>query len=81
MGYQPTKAGANPTPPKVAAPRGLTNCPNCNAVLSYVGGLHCDYCGTRFEKPDEVIIRSWYGEPVRSYRMSDWSSPPNLTTR
>ena len=29
----------------------ITNCPNCNAVLSYEGGLHCDYCGTRMEPP------------------------------
>lgn len=29
----------------------MTNCPNCNAILSYEGGLHCDYCGARFERP------------------------------
>lgn len=29
----------------------MTNCPNCNAVLSYEGGLHCDYCGAWFERP------------------------------
>ena len=30
-----------------------TNCPNCNAILSYDGGLHCDYCGAVFERPHE----------------------------
>lgn len=30
----------------------MTNCPNCDAVLSYEGGLHCDYCGARFERPE-----------------------------
>lgn len=29
----------------------MTNCPNCNAILSYDGGLHCDYCGAMFERP------------------------------
>lgn len=29
----------------------MTNCPNCNALLSYEGGLHCDYCGAVFERP------------------------------
>ena len=29
----------------------LSNCPNCNAILSYDGGLHCDYCGAMFEAP------------------------------
>ncbi len=33
-----------------------TNCPNCNAVLSYEGGLHCDYCGARFERPDGDVV-------------------------
>lgn len=28
-----------------------TNCPNCDGLLSYDGGLHCDYCGARFERP------------------------------
>lgn len=30
----------------------MTNCPNCNAILNYEGGLHCDYCGAVFERPE-----------------------------
>lgn len=33
----------------------MSNCPNCNAILSYEGGLHCDYCGARFERPGREI--------------------------
>ena len=36
------------------------NCPNCNGVLSYAGGLHCDYCGAWFERP-RAVIRDWSG--------------------
>ena len=41
-----------------------SNCPNCNGVLSYEGGLHCDYCGAWFERPrvDSATIRSWGGK-------------------
>jgi hypothetical protein len=71
MGYQPTRANANPKPPKTGR-TGMTNCPNCDAILSYDGGLHCDYCGAMFERPrrdyamkvhspdvDETVIRDW----------------------
>lgn len=36
----------------------ITNCPNCNAVLSHENGLHCDYCGARFEpeRPEPFYI-------------------------
>lgn len=33
----------------------MTNCPNCSAILSYDGGLHCDYCGARFERPERLV--------------------------
>lgn len=40
----------------------MTNCPNCGAVLSCEGGLHCDYCGSVFERPEpnceEVVFYS-----------------------
>lgn len=29
------------------------NCDNCGAPLAYDGGLHCDYCGTVYERPHE----------------------------
>ena len=39
-----------------------TNCPNCGAILNRDGGLHCDYCGAVFEKPEpdceEVVFYS-----------------------
>jgi len=34
----------------------MSNCPNCNAILSYEGDLHCDYCGAWFERPDEKAV-------------------------
>lgn len=58
-----------------------TNCPNCDAVLSYDGGLHCSYCGAWFEKPDCVTIREWDGTPFCTLEPSDWPSPPKLETR
>lgn len=37
-----------------------SNCPNCGAILNYDGGLHCDYCGAVFERPEpdyeEVVL-------------------------
>jgi uncharacterized Zn finger protein (UPF0148 family) len=44
-----------------------SNCDNCGAPLAYDGGLHCDYCGTVFERPDEAFeetILYSNGEPV-----------------
>ena len=57
------------------------NCPNCNAILSYEGGLHCDYCGAWFEEPRYAVLRDWSGEPVCAFKPGDWPSPPNLETR
>lgn len=63
-----------------------SNCPNCDAVLSYEGGLHCDYCGARFERPEDgdmVEFRDCAGDVVFRYRISpsDYPSPANLETR
>jgi predicted amidophosphoribosyltransferase len=39
-----------------------SNCDNCGAPLAYDGGLHCDYCGTVYERPEpdyeEVVLYS-----------------------
>lgn len=45
-----------PEPEPAALP--VSNCPNCGAVLDYEGGLHCEYCGARFERPARVELRS-----------------------
>ena len=69
----------------------MTNCPNCCAPLNYIGGLHCDYCGTWFERPDESDYVVFYSDDKPFFYMNsrtgesisaeDWPHPPNLATR
>jgi hypothetical protein len=45
----------------------MSNCPNCGAPLSLDGGLHCDYCGTRFEEPE--LVEYLYADGERYFAM------------
>ena len=48
----------------------MSNCPNCNAILSYEGGLHCDYCGAWFEEPDWSEWETFYCNGVPYIRFN-----------